>query len=285
MVPIGAVAHLGQTVSPPLITLYNLYPSSTIVGGAGARLQLGPGDGGDGGDRQARPARRRRLRMDGDVLSGEDHRQPALLRLRACRCCSSISCLAGQYESWILPLAVLAAVPLALLGPVIALTSLGAANNLYTQIGLMLLIALSAKNGILIVEVAREQRMQGKSIWESAVEAARAPLPSDPDDVVRLHPRRPAAGARDRRRRQRAPLARHQRLFRHDRLDLPRRPVRAVVLRRAAALTRNGGRAKRSRRRRLRLPSPGRRPPPRTPRRRQLEGDATSSTGAKEARA
>jgi HAE1 family hydrophobic/amphiphilic exporter-1 len=83
-------------------------------------------------------------------------------------------CLAGQYESWILPLAVIFAVPLSLVGPAIALGSLGLANNLYTQIGLMLLIALSAKNAILIVEVARERRLvDGKDIVEAAVEAAR----------------------------------------------------------------------------------------------------------------
>jgi HAE1 family hydrophobic/amphiphilic exporter-1 len=83
-------------------------------------------------------------------------------------------CLAGQYESWVLPLAVIFAVPLSLVGPAIALGSLGLANNLYTQIGLMLLIALSAKNAILIVEVARERRLiDGKDIVEAAVEAAR----------------------------------------------------------------------------------------------------------------
>ena len=68
----------------------------------------------------------------------------------------------------------LSAVPLALVGPVVALTALGAANNLYTQIGLMLLIALSAKNGILIVEVAREERLlHGKPLLEAAVNASR----------------------------------------------------------------------------------------------------------------
>ena len=83
--------------------------------------------------------------------------------------------LAGQYESWYSPLAVILSVPLALTGPVLVLEGLRIDNNLYTQIGLILLIALSAKNAILIVEVAREHRVnEGKPIIEAAVDAARA---------------------------------------------------------------------------------------------------------------
>jgi len=82
--------------------------------------------------------------------------------------------LAGQYESWLAPMTVILAVPLALLGPVLTLEAAGAANNLYVQIGLVLLIALASKNAILIVEVAREHRAAGASIEESAVAAAKA---------------------------------------------------------------------------------------------------------------
>jgi len=83
--------------------------------------------------------------------------------------------LAGQYESWFAPVSVLLAVPLSLLGPMAVLTGLRIENNLYTQIGIILLIALSAKNAILIVEVALELHVRdGKPLLESAVEAARA---------------------------------------------------------------------------------------------------------------
>ena len=82
--------------------------------------------------------------------------------------------LAGQYESWYAPISVILAVPLSLLGPTLILNALKIDNNLYCQIGLILLIALSAKNAILIVEVALELHAKGKSVVESALEAGRA---------------------------------------------------------------------------------------------------------------
>jgi HAE1 family hydrophobic/amphiphilic exporter-1 len=173
MVPIGAIAHIGPVVAPALTTLYNLYPSATIVGG--------PARGFSSGQSMAAMEQIAKRVLPSDVSyewSAMSYQEKItgnqLYYVFGLSILLVYLCLAGQYGSWIMPLAVLSAVPLALLGPVAALTSLGAANNLYTQIGLMLLIALSAKNGILIVEVARERRMvDGKSILESAVDAAR----------------------------------------------------------------------------------------------------------------
>jgi HAE1 family hydrophobic/amphiphilic exporter-1 len=81
--------------------------------------------------------------------------------------------LAAQYESWTSPAAVILVVPLALLGTVIAVAVRGMDNNVYTQIGIVLIIALASKNAILIVEFARELRARGVGLREAAAEAAR----------------------------------------------------------------------------------------------------------------
>jgi len=81
--------------------------------------------------------------------------------------------LAALYESWLLPFAVILVVPLGLLGVVTAVNIRGFDNNVYTQIGVVLIIALASKNAILIVEFARELRLTGKGIREAALEAAR----------------------------------------------------------------------------------------------------------------
>ncbi|PQO33837.1 hypothetical protein C5Y97_16560 [Blastopirellula marina] len=80
--------------------------------------------------------------------------------------------LTAQYENWTSPMAVIAVVPLSALGVVLALLSRGADNNVYTQIGLVLLVALASKNAILIVEFAAEQRRDSKSLVEAAISAA-----------------------------------------------------------------------------------------------------------------
>jgi len=84
--------------------------------------------------------------------------------------------LAAQYESLTLPLAVILIVPMSLLAALTGVWLTGGDNNIFTQIGLMVLVGLSAKNAILIVEFARELELQGSTPLQAAIDASRLRL-------------------------------------------------------------------------------------------------------------
>ena len=183
MTQIGTVIDVTEVQGPPLISLYNLYPSSTVIGSPAAGFSSGQAlDIMDQIGQQALPSGTGYQWTAMSYQEKEVGNQIYYVFGFALLLVYFV--LAAQYESWILPLAVILGVPLALLGTVAALNYLGATNiaasqsgvaavNLYTQIGIILLIALGAKNAILIVEYARQRRAEGMDIVEAAVEGSR----------------------------------------------------------------------------------------------------------------
>jgi HAE1 family hydrophobic/amphiphilic exporter-1 len=173
MVPLGALVQIRPMVGPALVGLYNLYPTASIVGGPAQGFSSG-----EALNLMEQIADRTLPRGTGFEWTAMSYQEKIvggqIFYVFGLGMLLVYLCLAGQYESWIAPISVILAVPLSLMGPAVALGGLGLSNNLYTQIGLVLLIALSAKNAILIVEVARERRMQGDTVMQAAVDAARA---------------------------------------------------------------------------------------------------------------
>jgi hydrophobic/amphiphilic exporter-1 (mainly G- bacteria), HAE1 family len=174
MVPLGTLATITPSVGPSLISLYNLYPSATIIGL--------PSQGYSSGQSMAlmeEIAAKTLPPGTGFEWTAMSYQEKAvgnqIYYVFGLAMLLVYLVLAGQYESWYAPISVILAVPLSLLGPMAVLTGLRIENNLYTQIGLILLIALSAKNAILIVEVALELHGRDrKPLLEAAVGAARA---------------------------------------------------------------------------------------------------------------
>jgi len=172
MVPIGTLVDVEDSLGPQVVFRFNLYPAATIGGAPApgyssaqalvlmeqmANTKLPPSVGFEWAG----------ISFQEKQVGGE----ATLIFALALTLVFLV--LAAQYESWSSPAIIIMAVPVALLGTAIALVMRGFDNNLYTQIGIVLLIALASKNAILIVEFARELRAQGKDIVEAAAEAAR----------------------------------------------------------------------------------------------------------------
>jgi HAE1 family hydrophobic/amphiphilic exporter-1 len=175
MVPLGTMTDVGFRASPSVITLYNLFPAAPINGMAAAGYSSG----------QALQIMEdmtgQKLPADmGFEWTGMSYQEKLVgnqaIFIFAIASLMVFLVLAAQYESWTDPVAVILVVPLAMLGTVLALIARHFDNNVYTQIGLVLLIALAAKNAILIVEYGRELLSQGMSPAEAAVEASRRRL-------------------------------------------------------------------------------------------------------------
>ena len=174
MVPLGTLADISNVSGPSLISLYNLYPAATVIANTARGFSSGQGL-----DVLGQIARETLPPTSGFEWTAMSYQEKEIGNqiyvVYALSLLLVYMVLAGQYESWIAPLTVIVSVPLALLGTAAALLALGAPNNLYTQIGLILLIALSAKNAILIVEFARAlRRDEGYPIEKAAVLAARS---------------------------------------------------------------------------------------------------------------
>ncbi len=107
--------------------------------------------------------------------------------------------LAALYESWTLPLAVILIVPMTMLSALFGVWLTGGDNNVFVQVGLVVLMGLACKNAILIVEFARELEMQGKGIVEARAGSLPPASAPDRDDLHRLYRRDRAADPRPRR--------------------------------------------------------------------------------------
>jgi hydrophobic/amphiphilic exporter-1 (mainly G- bacteria), HAE1 family len=172
MLPLDTLVSVRRTIGPQIVSRYNLYPAATITG------EAAPGySSGQALNIMEEMARAKLPSSMGFEWTGMSFQEKQVggeeWLIFALAVLLVFLVLAAQYESWTSPLAVVLVVPLALLGTVIALAVRGTENNVYTQIGVVLLIALSSKNAILIVEFARVLRTRGRTIAEAAIEATR----------------------------------------------------------------------------------------------------------------
>jgi HAE1 family hydrophobic/amphiphilic exporter-1 len=172
MIPLSTLLDVQDTVGPTVQARYNLYSSASITGDAAAGYSSGQSIAA-----MTEIARNSLPPSMSFEWTGVTYQQLAAGGAAAFIFALAIVFvylfLAAQYESWTLPFGVIFSVPMAVLGASVLTLARGLDNNVYTQIGFVLLIGLSAKNAILIVEFANQLRQDGKTPFEAAMEAAR----------------------------------------------------------------------------------------------------------------
>jgi HAE1 family hydrophobic/amphiphilic exporter-1 len=175
MVPLDNVVQIEQTTNPQVISHFNLFRSAEIDGSAASGLSSGAGIAAMA--ELSRKVLPQGMKYEWSGLSLEEiESEGKAAILFGLGLIFVYLTLAAQYESYVLPSIVLLGVPGALLGALGALWMRGLTNDVYCQIGLVMLIGLASKNAILIVEFAEQLQEQGFETLDAAVEAARIRL-------------------------------------------------------------------------------------------------------------
>ncbi len=172
MVPLSSVVTLERTLGPDDVKRFNLFPAALVQGA--------PADGYTSGQAlNAISSLAKEVLGDEYTIAWAGSSYQEVTSSGAGQTSLILGLifvfliLAAQYERWLMPLAVVTAVPFAVFGSLLFTWLRGLNNDIYFQTGLLLLVGLSAKNAILIVEFAMEAHLKGKSVFDSAVEAAR----------------------------------------------------------------------------------------------------------------
>src|SRR5262249_48918023 len=176
-VPLSTLLIVRDVTGPAIVNHYNMYPSAQITG------NTAPGTSSGQAISIMNALGKKELSggMETEwteltlqqILAGEDLLTKLVFPLAVL---FVFLTLAAQYESWALPLAIILIVPMCLLAAIAGVWLTGLDNNIFTQIGLVVLIGLAAKNAILIVEFAKEREDSGLSRSEAAVEASKMRL-------------------------------------------------------------------------------------------------------------
>ncbi len=184
MVPLGTVAEVRDWAGPVQITRYNMFPAAPITGVS--LPDVSTGDVLATMERLAGQELPRNMAYEWTELSYLQKQASKVDEFRDLRQNPTSAfvlgsvlvffVLAGLYEGWSLPLAVILVVPMCVLCALAGVAVRGLDNNLFTQIGFVVLIGLACKNAILIVEFARDRQLEGASAFDAAVEAARERL-------------------------------------------------------------------------------------------------------------